>query len=145
MDGFGAIPDRLQQGVIRVVEGERSIGVGLRQCIFPLGQPPGLVRPKINRHLTLAVEVDLEPGTMEDDAVRNVANEVVGERVFFPQPVCLAKGEPIDKISTDMVSVMDGGADQRRKAALDAPKRLRMMRQSFRMCSKPVMRTKKIP
>src|SRR3546814_7649606 len=62
MHGFDASQHLLQHGVIRVVEGERSITVGLRQCIFPHIQPPGLIRQKIHRHLTLAVEADLQPG-----------------------------------------------------------------------------------
>ncbi|MCK9514294.1 MAG: hypothetical protein M0R28_24115, partial [Pigmentiphaga sp.] len=61
---------------------------------------------------------------VEDDAVRHVADEIFGERVFFPTALLMRKSEPAFQSATNMMAVVNCGPDKRRKTAFDAPERV---------------------
>ena len=68
-----------------------------------------------------AVQIDFETGAVEDDAIGQVADEEFRERILFAQPLVAVERHQVFEIAAKMMSVMNGGADHRRGAAMGRP------------------------
>src|SRR5690606_18120793 len=75
-------------------------------------EPPAVLRRAVDGVLDEAVEVDLEPGAVDDRAGREESPEGVGMRVLLPQPRRLGEDHGLGDLGTQVVPVADRGRDE---------------------------------
>ena len=84
-------------------------------------QPPALLGASIDRAVGAAIEIELEARAMHDDMGRHVHDALAGERILLAQPLGILERHRLGDFLAELVTVVDGGRDDRAGAMLDGP------------------------